>query len=181
MKTIARNRGASLIEVLVAVVIIAVGLLGVAKMQALAMAATRGSSTRSLISIEAASLASAMHANRAYWNAVSTTTTTFSANVANGAITASTDAALPTQNSDCATVVCTKTALAAYDLVGWSTAINAVTPGSTGTVMCSGAPVACTITVSWTENMVGMNANTQNVAAQQTQTLQYSLLVEPGA
>ncbi len=181
MKTIARSRGVSLIEVLVAVVIIAVGLLGVAKMQALAMAATRGSSTRSLISIEAASLASAMHANRAYWNGVSTTTTQFNANVANGVITASSDAALPAQNSDCAAGVCSKTALAAYDLTAWSTAINAVTPGSTGTVMCTGAPVACTITVNWTESMVGMNANTQNVTAQQIQNLQYSLLVEPGA
>lgn len=181
MRPRAYSHGLSLIEVLVAVVIVAVGLLGIAKMQALAMAATRGSSTRSLISIEAASLASAMHANKAYWKNVATSTTTFSVNVAGGVIGASTDAALPAQNTDCTAAVCTSVGLAAYDLAAWSTALNAVMAGSSGSVVCTGAPVVCTITVTWTENMVGMNANTQNVPAQQTQTLSYSLLVEPGA
>ena len=60
-------RGFSLIEVLVALVVVSIGLLGIAKMQAIAYSSTGVASKRSLAAIEAASLASSMHANRAYW------------------------------------------------------------------------------------------------------------------
>src|ERR1700688_2545651 len=59
--------GFTLIEVLVALIITAIGLLGIAKIEALAFANTGSASTRSLVAIQAAGLASAMHANRAYW------------------------------------------------------------------------------------------------------------------
>jgi prepilin-type N-terminal cleavage/methylation domain-containing protein len=62
-------RGFSLIEVLVALIVVSVGLLGIAKMQAVAYSSTGVASKRSLAAIEAASLASSMHANRAYWAA----------------------------------------------------------------------------------------------------------------
>ena len=62
-----RARGFSLIEVMVALIIIAVGMLGIAKMQALALSTTESSGTRSLVAIEAASLAASMHADRDYW------------------------------------------------------------------------------------------------------------------
>src|ERR1700735_3101250 len=63
----ARGRGFSLVEVMVALIIIAVGMLGIAKMQALALSTTESSGVRSLVAIEAASLAASMHANRDYW------------------------------------------------------------------------------------------------------------------
>jgi len=186
MNTSPRNRGISLVEVLVALVVISIGLLGIAKMQALAMASTRGSSTRSLVSIEAASLASAMHANRKYWNAVSTTTTTFSVNLANGALVspAPTDVQLLSPWVNCAAATCTPPAMALYDLLAWSAALGAVTNGSTASVTCTGQPAACTILIQWNENiMASTNANAQDitVTAAQAQTLSYSLLVEPGA
>lgn len=186
MNTLLRSRGVSLVEVLVALVVISVGLLGIAKMQALAMASTRGSSTRSLVSIEAASLASAMHANRKYWNAVSTTTTTFSVNLANGAIASPppTDVQLQAAVVDCTSVICTPPQMALYDLVAWSGAINAVAKGSTSSVTCTGQPVACTILIQWTENVLAAtNANAQNVVqtAATAPNNSYSLLVEPGA
>src|SRR5580700_12341596 len=65
--TINAMRGFSLIEVMVALIIIAVGMLGIAKMQALALSTTESSGVRSLVAIEAASLAASMHANRDYW------------------------------------------------------------------------------------------------------------------
>src|SRR5215471_3607666 len=63
----ARADGFSLVEVMVAVVIICVGLLGIAKMQALALSSTTTSRLRALAAIQAAGLASAMHSNREYW------------------------------------------------------------------------------------------------------------------
>ena len=62
-----RAPGFSLVEVMVAVVVICVGLLGIAKMQAMAVSNTNMSRQRSLAAIEAASIASAMHSNREYW------------------------------------------------------------------------------------------------------------------
>jgi hypothetical protein len=57
-----------------------------------------------------------------------------------------------------------------------------VASGSTASVTCTGQPVACTIQINWNENiMASTNANAQNVQAQTTQGLSYSLLVEPGS
>ena len=91
-------RGFSLIEVLVALVVVSVGLLGIAKMQAIAYSSTGVASKRSLAAIEAASLASSMHANRAYWSVsgVAPLTTT----ITGAAVTGSSDAAL-TAFADC--------------------------------------------------------------------------------
>ena len=62
-----RIQGFSLVEVMVAVVVICVGLLGIAKMQAMALSNTNMSRQRSLAAIEAASIAASMHSNRQYW------------------------------------------------------------------------------------------------------------------
>ena len=62
-----RTQGFSLIEVMVAVVVICIGLLGIAKMQAMALSNTNMSRQRSLAAIEAASIAASMHSNRQYW------------------------------------------------------------------------------------------------------------------
>jgi type IV pilus assembly protein PilV len=69
-----RMRGFSLLEVMVALVIIAVGMLGIAKMQGLALSSTTASRSRALAAIEASSLAAAMQANRTYWASSNTPT-----------------------------------------------------------------------------------------------------------
>ncbi|MGH8302669.1 MAG: type IV pilus modification PilV family protein, partial [Steroidobacteraceae bacterium] len=56
-----RSRGFSLIEVLVALIVLSVGLLGIAKMEALALASNAVAGRRALAAIEAASLADSMH------------------------------------------------------------------------------------------------------------------------
>ena len=63
-----RMRGFSLVEVLVALIIIAVGLLGIAKMDALVLSNAGISRQRALIALEAQSLAASMHADRDYWD-----------------------------------------------------------------------------------------------------------------
>ena len=62
--------GFSLVEVMVALLVVSIGLLGIAKMQALALSSTGSAKMRSLASIEAASLASTLHADRAYWSSL---------------------------------------------------------------------------------------------------------------
>ena len=65
----ANIRGFSLVEVMVALVICSIGLLGLAKLEALALSSTGVASGRALASLEASSLAAAMHANPGYWAA----------------------------------------------------------------------------------------------------------------
>jgi len=57
-------RGFTLVEVMVALIIIGIGMLGIAKMQGLALSSTGASRSRALAAIEASSLAAAMQANR---------------------------------------------------------------------------------------------------------------------
>ena len=81
---------------MVAVVVICIGLLGIAKMQAMALSNTSMSRQRSLAAIEAASFASAMHSNRAYWGNFAVD---FNVSITGNNVVASTDAALQAQTA----------------------------------------------------------------------------------
>jgi len=186
-----RHRGASLLEVMIALFVITIGLLGIAKMQALAMANTRGSSTRSLVSVEVAGLASAMHANRLYWQSVTGTAATFTVNVSNGAVTSASDNNLTSVSVNCQTASCIVaadpgSAMAVYDLSQWAVNLNSLVNGATAVITCNSTPVACTIAVSWNENVVGANqgvnlssGTTVTPVANQTLANSYEVLVEP--
>jgi type IV pilus assembly protein PilV len=185
----ARLRGFSLVEVMVALIIIAVGMLGIAKMQALALSTTESSGVRSLVAIEAASLAASMHANRDYWVAgppassftVSVQTTgpgTVTTNVtdATGVLTATPNCATPTP--------CSAANLAAYDVQSWATALGQIVPAALATVNCdlTAPPLSCTIQITWQEN-VSSTSNTTAAATGSAPNLlnspQYTLYVEP--
>ena len=179
------SRGFSLIEVLVALVIIGVGMLGIAKIQALAYASTGTAASRSIAAIEAASLAAAMRANRDYWTtaaAGANQTITFQ----NGAIKTSTDGTLLAPGA-CAAAPCSMQQLAAYDLSTWATSLNSVLYGSNGTITCltptaatpampAGSPVGCTIQILWSERNVGINSQSQTTTMVVNP---YTLYVEP--
>ena len=62
----ARHKGFSLVEVLVALVVLGVGLLGIAKLQGASFSNTAIAARRSLAALEADSLAASMHVNRGY-------------------------------------------------------------------------------------------------------------------
>ncbi len=187
MRTWHYSKGVTLIEVLIALVITAIGLLGIAKMQALAISSTRTSTLRSLLAIEAASMASSMHSNRAYWTQVGTGVPTFQASVNGGAIVNASDNALLTPMPDwpthCTTTTCVGAPMAEYDLLNWGAALQNVMPTATGAVECSGTPATCTINVNWTETYVGLNTATQytsNQGALPAPTpVSYSLVVQP--
>jgi type IV pilus assembly protein PilV len=188
--------GFSLIEVMIALVVISAGLLGVAKMQALALSSTTVASMRSLAAIEAASLASTMHENRAYWastmpaaNGAITITATGAASTPVVTATEATLAAAVTAGWSCTSTGggCNNAQLAAYDLTDWANALHVLMPNYTATITCTPiSPVSCTVTIDWSEKAVALTkqqsaAQTAAVAAG-TQYLQkptYTLFVEP--
>ncbi len=188
-----RPSGFSMVEVMVALVVITVGLLGVAKMQALSLASTTSSSQRSMAAFEAASLAAEMHTNRAFWaGGVAPPPATINVN---GAAVSSPTPGFPGAVSSCLSAAdggnapCTSTALAAYDLQQWAAALNGLLPGSTAVIECQSQtpPISCTITVTWSENAVAINsteastsqANTGAGSTSQFQNPSYTVYVEP--
>jgi type IV pilus assembly protein PilV len=184
-----RTRGFSLVEIMVAVVVICVGLLGIAKMQALAVSNTSMSRQRSLAAIEAASFASSMHSNREYWASF---TVPFQVSISGTppVVAAPSDAALQAQttadiaaagggpcignNSGAATcsAAADPQALAAFDLARWWNTVSLLLPNPTLSVSCPGspvgnpAPISCTVQIFWLEKAVAMNTTEANQEAQ---------------
>jgi type IV pilus assembly protein PilV len=175
--------GFSLIEVMVALIIVSIGLLGIAKLQAVALSSTGTAGKRSLAAVEAASIASAMRADRTYWSkATAPITTTLSGT----SIASSTDSNLVT-GVDCSVLgnqPCSPVVMAAYDLTTVATSLNSVLSNYLGTIACTQAvglnPTICTITLTWTENVVAANAQgVQGAAPAAFQTPTYVLYVDP--
>jgi type IV pilus assembly protein PilV len=181
-RSLAPSGGFNLVEVMVALVVISVGLLGIAKMQALALASTGTARLRSLAAIEAASLASTIRADRVYWSAITNPAgNPFAVSFQNGAITASTDAALQTvQSCKTAAAPCTSTQIVAYDLQDWAASLAPQVPNGQAVLTCAvgtaPAPVSCTIVITWTENRVGVNAQS---TGQPAATTTFTLYIEP--
>lgn len=193
------SAGFSLVEIMVAIIVLCIGMLGIARMQAVALSSTSVSSKRSIAAIQAASLAALMHENRAYWTvgdpAGSLYTiqgaTVGSAITIDGTPYAWTNAAAlaGAAGSNCKAATCTPTQLAAYDLADWATAVNSVLPNESTLIKCGTlTPVSCMVTISWTESAVAANA--QEAAAAQAvmgnaaatakmQIPTYTLYIEP--
>jgi type IV pilus assembly protein PilV len=181
-----RSAGFSLVEVMVALVVCSIGLLGLAKMESLALASTTVAGTRSLVAIYAASLAAMMHADRGYWGAgLAPASTTVSGS---GGVVTITSPGLPT-TSVCTTAgagSCPPPNMAGYGLVEWGNSLLSLLPNYFTNITCStsGLPVTCTISISWAENAVAINAqqttaatNTGNITSLAAPT--YTLFVQP--
>jgi type IV pilus assembly protein PilV len=192
----ARERGFTLVEVLVALLVTAVGLLGIAKMQALAYASTGSASVRSLVALQAGGLAASMHANRSYWAGgfapipVTITGTTITGGALNGE-------GLPTGQGYfsasglgyCQTgsgnTPCAPEFMAASDLHAYATALNGMLNNSNPvtTITCPAVtgvvPVNCIIQVTWNEKAVSINSQSVAATTQSTFTPTYTLYVEP--
>lgn len=171
-----RIAGFTLLEVLIAMVITAVGLLGLAKMQALAIVMSKNTGTRSLIALQAESLAAIMHTNGTFWakgaapatvtaagRTVGDTTGVLSSGVAGGCLTE-----------------CTPVEMAANDLQEWVENMDAQFPGYAAKIDCpTTMPINCSLYITWKEKTVAVNKTTATGAAQQISTQSFSVYVKP--
>ena len=158
----AASAGFSLIEVLVALIVMSIGLLGLAKMTSLGIASTNVAGTRSLAAIEAASLAAMMHADRAFWSS-GNAPASFTISGGPGFTTTINDTNLQgTQPCTTAgTTACSPGNIAIHDVNQWAADLAAVLPPYFATVDCTintQAAISCAIQIQWSENGVAINA-----------------------
>jgi len=128
----AAQRGFTLLEILIAIVIFSIGLLGIAGLQIAGMRFTHGSQLRSAAVLQAESMADLMRANafavrRGLYNAV---------NYPGGAMPDD----FPT---DCAASLCTAEDRAAYDLVTWNLSTDGLPREANEDVLPLGVGVVC--------------------------------------
>jgi type IV pilus assembly protein PilV len=182
-----KQRGFSLLEVMVALIVLSVGLLGVVKLETVAYSSTNTASKRSLAALAASSFAASMHVNRGYWTSADPPGGTIAITGATVAVTANAPllAAIVGTPQDCTsastTLPCQPIVMAAYDLQKWAAALRALLPNETAAVNCGVVtPVSCTINIRWNENVV--NTSAQQAALNPASTLDnpsYTLYVEP--
>lgn len=124
--TASRQRGTTLIEVLVAILILSIGLLGIAGLQASAMRYAQGSWARAAVSTNLSDLADRIRANPDASDTAYQLTSTY----------ATQRAAIDTLTvaQDCLTVACTADQLADFQLKQWQMAIARDMPGAAGFV-----------------------------------------------
>lgn len=166
-----------MVEVLVSMVIAAIGLLGFAKLQAAALSNSQTARTRSLVAVQAASLAAAMNANRAYWASAEAPALV---SMRGGEV--SHPGGVLSAATACMDGGCTPAELAADDLQSWARAAQTQFPDHEASVACITVPtrpVNCVIKVSWSEKTVAINRSTAANAAAMTSRQQYTLYVEP--
>jgi type IV pilus assembly protein PilV len=175
-----RSAGFSLVEVMVALVVVSIGLLGLAKMESLALSSTSVAGSRSIAALQASSLAAAMHANPGYWAAGVAPASTSISYI--GGVLTITDPGLAAAATclTAGTASCVPGAMAAYDVQQWAAAVKGVLPGYLATVNCTitvGIPVTCTIQIQWSEGAVAGNSAQTNMAGLNQPT--YTLFVQP--
>jgi type IV pilus assembly protein PilV len=181
---VSRVRGFTLLEVMIALIVLSVGLLGIVKLESAAISSTTVAAKRSLAALEGDSLAAMMHVNRGYW----TSSDASGGNITVTGTTVSVAAGMAILTTSVAgTVACNVTGtpcsvanMAAYDLKQWALAVNPLLPNYTAKISCGTAsPVSCTINMTWSENAVAVNITETNSTTAAMQKPSYSLYVEP--
>lgn len=132
-----RQRGFSLLEILVALAVLSIGLLGLAALQTMSMRMGHDSYQRTQATMLAYDIVDRMRANRAGLTAGLYSNVTFAYN--------------PTA-PDCVASACSPTTLADYDISTWKTILAAKLSQGEGAISTSGTQR--TITVKWRENDV---------------------------
>ncbi len=138
-----KENGFTLLEVLIAMVILAIGLLGMAQLQVLSLRNNTSAYQRSIASWMAHDMIERIRSNpqEAYDGSYDSDLTDLQA----GSVT------------DCTAATCTSTLLAAYDLKQWKTAANYLSelPSSRASIDVTNAvPYTVTISIEWSDQSV---------------------------
>lgn len=157
MQVLSRQRGVSLIEVLVAIAIFSVGVLGIALMQIKGSQFSKQAGARTVAVLQARSLADAMRANPAGVYGLAGNTGDLSGSYYKYDGTAAPD------SSSCADVACKQ---AANDLNNWLTELKAGTATPVASVQPNPNAGTLTIKVSWKAMSPGVTNDTTTDAYQ---------------
>ncbi len=142
-------QGFTLIEVLIAVLVLSIGLLGLASLQAASLKNNYGAYMRSQASILANDMADRIRSNPG--SGVAGT-----GGALDGDYNAIGPGGLPTAwPVGCQAGACTTTQVATFDTAAWGTLLNNALPGGTGSVVGNG--VNFTVTVMWDDERRGIN------------------------
>ena len=133
-----QQRGDTMIEVLVTVLILGVGVLGVAAMQITTLKNLNSSHSASIAAMLAEDLGERMRYNN------------------EGTLGGDYDhSTAPNNPADCVSQICSSAELASYDLGSWWQALNANLPSASGEVTSEIGVDTWTITVRWDEDRSG--------------------------
>jgi type IV pilus assembly protein PilV len=141
LNSITKNRGFTLLEVLIAVVVLSIGLLGIAGLQSFGQKSNHSSYLRSQATALANDMLDRMRANNAgvqggNYNTVDTTANTYT-------------------DPGCASATCSSSAMAQYDKYDWQQELAAQLPTGNGTVTGAGGGSVFTVTVMWDDDRNG--------------------------
>lgn len=137
------QRGAALLEAMIAILILSFGLLGMVGMQTAAVKYEQNSWARSAVSSLASDMADRIRANPDVASTAYSGTSTYAAER-----TAMSDGSAFTVTTDCGATACTPAQLAAYDAARWRRALNDQIPGAVGQVQGSRGG-GYTVTIAW--------------------------------
>ena len=140
-RVITNNRGFTLLEILIAVVVLSIGLLGIAGLQALGQQSNHSAYLRSQATVLAYDMIDRMRANRVAvqngnYNAVDTTANTYT-------------------DPGCVSSSCSSSQMAQYDMYDWQQELANELPTGNGTVAGAGAGSVFTVTVMWDDDRNG--------------------------
>jgi len=194
------QRGFSMIEIVIAIVVVAVGLLGLAKLQAVGISESTTANLRALAAIESDNLIGAMHANTAYWQSTNVPTSAAPAtfNYLGTVSDVNLGQTLPANKCVVNTAIATGTAgscsaamIAARDVQTFAAQFTQTFPTSSGQISCvtAAAPaaaagalpqVSCVVVLRWGEKSVSINNSVAAAASgQQLTTQTYQFMVQP--
>ena len=135
-----RQQGFTLLEVLIALLILSIGLLGLAALQTTGLRSNEMASMRTTSTMLAYDISDRMRANP---QGITDSNYVIDSGPVTGTVT------------DCIAGVCTPAQMATFDLDQWKDAITRLPAGQGDITQTAGPPLVHTITVRWDQNRTG--------------------------
>jgi len=182
MNRLSNLRGFTLIEVLIAMLIASIAVIGLVGMQAMAVASTQGARVRTLVTLQANSMAASMQGNTAFWTAgIAPDSFTLM-----GTVITDASGRLNTSRNCVFTAIsippCSPAEVAGFDVQKWAASMSRMVPGFASTLHCAGSattPFSCVLNIGWDEHYAtrGTQAEADSAATAGRRT--YTLYIAP--